>query len=74
MALPADRRPHDFRVFDLPGGLLIEGPAKHIQRLRYAEGSGQTTAVWLAVSIYLDIFNLFLSLLQILGIFGGRDE
>jgi len=32
------------------------------------------TPVEAAVAIYLDVLNLFISLLQILGIFGGREE
>ena len=28
----------------------------------------------LAVSIYLDIFNLFLALLRLFGIFGNSDD
>ena len=44
-----------------------------MQRLREAKG-GMGDAIMFAVAIYLDIFNLFLALLQILGLFGGRDE
>jgi FtsH-binding integral membrane protein len=44
-----------------------------IQRLRNAEGS-QYDAVLLAVSIYLDIFNLFLAILRLFGILKGSDE
>jgi modulator of FtsH protease len=44
-----------------------------MQRLRNSAG-GTGDAIMFAISIYLDIFNIFLSLLQILGIFGGRDE
>jgi FtsH-binding integral membrane protein len=44
-----------------------------IQRLKTAEG-GQETAVWLAVAIYLDIFNLFLAILRLFGLFGGSDD
>ncbi len=44
-----------------------------MQRLRSAKG-GMGDAIMFAVSIYLDIFNLFLSLLQILGFLGGREE
>jgi len=44
-----------------------------MQRLRNSQG-GMGDAILFAVSIYLDILNLFLSLLQILGLFGGRDE
>jgi modulator of FtsH protease len=44
-----------------------------MQRVRDAQG-GTGDAIMLAVAIYLDIFNIFLALLQIFGIFGGRDE
>jgi len=44
-----------------------------IQRLRNAEGS-QYDAVLLAVSIYLDIYNLFLAILRLFGILRGSDE
>ena len=44
-----------------------------IQRLRNAEGT-QYDAVLLAVSIYLDIFNLFLAILRLFGILKGSDE
>ena len=44
-----------------------------IQRLRRAEGS-QYDAVLLAVSIYLDIYNLFLAILRLFGILRGSDE
>lgn len=44
------------------------------QRLRYAQADGQTTAVWIAISIYLDIFNLFLAILRVFGIMGSSDD
>jgi modulator of FtsH protease len=44
-----------------------------LQRLKGAQGD-QSTAVWLAVAIYLDIFNLFLSILRLFGLFGGSDD
>jgi FtsH-binding integral membrane protein len=43
-----------------------------IQRLRKAEGT-QYDAVLLAVSIYLDIFNLFLAILRLFGILKNSD-
>ena len=43
------------------------------QRLRNAEGV-MTDAIWLAVSIYLDIFNLFLAILRIFGILGSSSD
>ena len=43
-----------------------------IQRLRNAEGI-QYDAVLLAVSIYLDIFNLFLAILRLFGIVKSSD-
>ena len=45
-----------------------------IQRLRYAEASGQANAVWLAISIYLDIFNLFLAILRLFGFLSSSDD
>jgi FtsH-binding integral membrane protein len=45
-----------------------------IQRLRYAEGSSQADAIWLAISIYLDIFNLFLAILRLFGFLGGSSD
>ena len=45
-----------------------------IQRLRYAEGTGQSDAVWLAISIYLDIFNLFLAILRLFGFLSNSDD
>lgn len=44
-----------------------------LQRLKGAQGD-QTTAVWLALAIYLDIFNLFLSILRLFGLFGSSDD
>ena len=44
-----------------------------MQRLRGAKG-GTGDAIMFAISIYLDIFNIFISLLQILGFLGGRDD
>jgi modulator of FtsH protease len=44
-----------------------------IQRLRDAEGT-QYDAVLLAISIYLDIYNLFLAILRLFGILRGSDE
>lgn len=47
-----------------------------VQQARYAEDT-LPNAIVIAVGLYLSIFNLFLSLLRILGIFGGfgsRDD
>ena len=55
-------------------GLLFSGFVLYdIQRLRNTEGS-QYDAVLLAVSIYLDIYNLFLAILRLFGILRGSDE
>jgi FtsH-binding integral membrane protein len=45
-----------------------------LNRVANAQGVTQGQTILLAVSVYLDIFNLFLALLQIFGIFGGRDD
>ena len=34
---------------------------------------GETNYIMATVGMYLNIFNIFISLLQILGIFGGDD-
>lgn len=34
---------------------------------------GETNYIMATISLYVSIYNLFLSLLQILGIFGGDD-
>lgn len=44
-----------------------------LQRLKHAEGD-QHDATMMAVAIYLDIFNLFLAILRIFGIFGSSEE
>jgi modulator of FtsH protease len=47
-----------------------------VQQVRYAEDT-MPNAIVIAVGLYLSIFNLFLSLLRVLGIFGGfgsRDD
>jgi FtsH-binding integral membrane protein len=44
-----------------------------LQRLRSAEGE-MHDAIWFAVSIYLDIFNLFLAILRLFGLFNGSDD
>ena len=45
-----------------------------LNRVANAQGATQGQTILLAVSVYLDIFNLFLALLQLFGIFGGRDD
>jgi len=35
---------------------------------------GETNYILATVSLYVSIFNLFVSLLQLLGVFGGDDE
>jgi FtsH-binding integral membrane protein len=44
-----------------------------LQRVRDASGT-QGDAIVLAIAVYLDIFNIFLSILQIMGFLGGREE
>jgi modulator of FtsH protease len=45
-----------------------------LNRVANAQGVTEGQTILLAVAVYLDIFNLFLALLQLFGIFGGRDE
>ena len=44
-----------------------------LNRVAQSRGAREGEAILLAVSVYLDIFNLFLALLQLFG-FAGRDE
>jgi FtsH-binding integral membrane protein len=44
-----------------------------VQQTRYAEDT-LGNAILIAIGIYLSIFNLFLSLLRIFGLFGSSDE
>ena len=44
-----------------------------LQRLRNAQ-EGQDNPVWLAISIYLSIFNLFLAILRIFGFLNSSEE
>jgi FtsH-binding integral membrane protein len=44
-----------------------------VQQARYAEDT-LGNAILIAVGLYLSIFNLFLSLLRIFGLFGSSDE
>ena len=44
-----------------------------LQRLKQAQGD-QSTAIWLAVAIYLDVLNLFLAILRLFGLFGSSDD
>jgi modulator of FtsH protease len=44
-----------------------------LNRVAQSRGATQGETILLAVSVYLDIFNLFLALLQLFG-FGNRDE
>ena len=45
-----------------------------LQRLKYADSSVAGGAVMIAVSIYLDIFNLFLAILRLFGFLGGGGD
>ena len=45
-----------------------------LQRLKYADSSAAGDAVMIAVSIYLDIFNLFLAILRLFGFLGGGGD
>jgi FtsH-binding integral membrane protein len=44
-----------------------------LNRVANAQNATQGDVIMLAVSVYLDIFNLFLALLRIFGIFGSDD-
>ncbi|MBM2811525.1 MAG: hypothetical protein HW416_2284, partial [Chloroflexi bacterium] len=57
------------------GALLFTGfLVFDLNRVANAQGATQGQTIMLAVSVYLDIFNLFLFLLQLFGILGSRDD
>jgi len=45
-----------------------------LNRVANTKGATEGDAIMLAVSVYLDIFNLFLALLRIFGLFGSSDD
>jgi modulator of FtsH protease len=45
-----------------------------LNRVANSRGASEGTVILLAVSVYLDIFNLFLALLRLFGIAGSRDD
>jgi modulator of FtsH protease len=45
-----------------------------LNRVAQSRGASEGTVILLAVSVYLDIFNLFLALLRLFGFAGGRDD
>ncbi len=45
-----------------------------LNRVANAQEATQGDTILLAVSVYLDIFNLFLALLRIFGLFGSSDD
>ncbi|SRR5579884_2358269 len=68
------RAPMLYLVVSAATAVIFSGFVMYdMQRLRNAKG-GMGDAIMFAIAIYLDVFNLFLSLLQILGFLGGRDE
>jgi FtsH-binding integral membrane protein len=45
-----------------------------LQRVSRARGISEGDTIWLTVSVYLDIVNLFLALLRIFGLAGGSNR
>lgn len=45
-----------------------------LNRVANVRGATEGQIILLAVAVYLDIFNLFLALLRLFGIFGSNDE
>jgi FtsH-binding integral membrane protein len=45
-----------------------------LNRVAQSRGATEGQVILLAVSVYLDIFNLFLALLRLFGIAGSRDD
>lgn len=45
-----------------------------LNRVANAQGATEGQTILLAVAVYLDVFNLFLALLRLFGIFGSSEE
>lgn len=57
----------------LSGGIIMCMSAMILMRVGAIVNGGETNYILATYSLYLSIFNIFISLLHLLGIFGGDD-
>mgnify|MGYP001997857435 CR=1 FL=1 len=57
----------------ISGGIIMLMSAMILMQIGSIVNGGETNYIMATYSLYLSIFNIFISLLQLLGIFGGDD-
>ena len=57
----------------LSGGIIMLMSALILMQVGAIVNGGETNYILATYSLYLSIFNIFISLLHLLGIFGGDD-
>ena len=57
----------------ISGGIIMLMSAMILMQIGSIVNGGETNYIMATYSLYLSIFNIFISLLQLLGIFGSDD-
>jgi modulator of FtsH protease len=57
----------------ISAGIILLMSAMILMQIGSIVNGGETNYIMATYSLYLSIFNIFISLLQLLGIFGGDD-
>jgi modulator of FtsH protease len=57
----------------ISGGIIMLMSALILMQIGSIVNGGETNYIMATYGLYLSIFNIFISLLQLLGIFGGDD-
>ena len=57
----------------ISGGVIMLMSAMILMQIGSIVNGGETNYIMATYSLYLSIFNIFISLLQLLGIFGSDD-
>ena len=57
----------------ISGGIIMVMSALILMQIGSIVNGGETNYIMATYGLYLSIFNIFISLLQLLGIFGGDD-
>jgi modulator of FtsH protease len=57
----------------ISAGIILLMSALILMQIGSIVNGGETNYIMATYSLYLSIFNIFISLLQLLGIFGGDD-
>jgi modulator of FtsH protease len=57
----------------ISGGIILLMSALILMQIGSIVNGGETNYIMATYSLYLSIFNIFISLLQLLGMFGSDD-